>query len=1249
MNVALVIDSLSIGGAERVVTDLSIGLRRRGFGVCAYFLKHAEADVQPLIDAGVVIREARSGPHDWGLPMRLCAWLARDRVDVVNTHSGAALLAAAPAAWGRQTPLVHTHHGALLQPASLYGRAASFLAALVDRHIIVAESLRTRVRGGAGAVYIANGIAEHHCTRQDARAALERMIRGPLPSPLVLSIGTLCPEKDTLGLAEAMSLVHRAIPEAGLVCIGAARGQGYGDAVRSRIDALQLHDVITLAGPAPEARRLLPAADLFVLSSASEARPLCIIEAMAHGAPIVATTVGDVGTLDPVRAAEPHWLLSPRRTALLAPPGDPPALAAAMLEALTTASGAAERAAAARLEYERRHTVDKMVDSYAAVMRQVVRGGPAPRASTPRVMMLGPDPAAIGGMNSVIDGLMTGPLGRRAVLTRCAWPPWSPQHPRRGPLARGLARGLRVGAHIGAWLRFLHAMRRSRADVVSIHTCSGGAFWRASVDVFTAAATGRPVCLHIHGGRFVEFCRTAGPARRRLIAAVLARARVVFVLTREMEEQLARVRLEDRPGGESITRRARVAVLPNGVAVSATPRFRDRPFATPRRFVFVGELRAAKGVYELLDAAVVLRERGVPFEIVLAGPSGLDGQDWSGAIAARGLADVVRWIGPVAPQDRSALLAASDCLVLPSRVEALPMCVLEGAAAGLAVLATRVGGLPELFADPPPGADLLVPIGDPHALGAQMESLALDPLRCAHAAQWQHERVRATFELGRVSERLARWCVRLRDERRVPRRASAATTPEHFDFRTALARLAYGLHERLRGRDTLTRLASLGDDAARSPAGVHRDVDDRLRALVRFAAERVPFLADRLAAAGVNDRAASMREALARLPACTKADVRAAGDAACTPQLLHAAPRAFSGGTTGDTLVFRLDRIRQAEDRAARLFAQGWFGVGVGDARAWLWGSPIEHARSTTARARDAMLNELLLDAFDLSASAVERHVERLARFRPVVLYGYPSALSILAARLRRQPDAAVLRRLRLVVITGEAALPEHVEVIRAALRVPVANEYGNREVGLIAHECPLGRLHVMAPHVYVEILRGAEAAAGGEAGDIVVTTLNTRAQPFIRYRVGDVGRWASAPCGCGVPFPVLELLGGKVSGLLVLPDGRLCHGAVSSYAMKGVAGVAAFRTHQRAADRIEVLVQPETGWSDAGAELIRDRYRKLLGVGVRVDIRTVSIIPPDASGKRRHFVSDVVVTAGDRDVSPLEDVVARAAQAASA
>jgi phenylacetate-CoA ligase len=437
--------------------------------------------------------------------------------------------------------------------------------------------------------------------------------------------------------------------------------------------------------------------------------------------------------------------------------------------------------------------------------------------------------------------------------------------------------------------------------------------------------------------------------------------------------------------------------------------------------------------------------------------------------------------------------------------------------------------------------------------------------------------------------------------------------------------IAFPAHEWLRGRPTLSESHACTSLLRYSPESVTTLVAARLRALLRFAARELPFYQAQFAAQGVNPDSADPFAELARLPVLTKADVRRHADAITWRAVPGGLQPAVSGGTSGDTLHFWIDRLRQAQSMGARLAMQAQFGVRSGDRRLWVWGSPIELRRSRLRAWRDWLINERVVDAFDMHPERMTAYLATILNYRPRLVMGYSSAVAMLAAHAARRHSPRDFAFLRVIVLTGDEAPPDDRARIAATFGCPVAAEYGSREVGVIAHECPRGRLHVMTPHVWVEVLQGARPAPAGATGSIICTNLNTRAQPFLRYQLGDVGRLVPTGCDCGWPLPVLEIQGGRITGFVVLPDGRLCHGHLVAYIVRADPSIVAFKVYQRTLTRFEVLVVVDPArFTPAVLGRIRDGFRAYFGRDVDVEIRVVDEIPPDPSGKRRHLVSDV-------------------------
>jgi phenylacetate-CoA ligase len=241
------------------------------------------------------------------------------------------------------------------------------------------------------------------------------------------------------------------------------------------------------------------------------------------------------------------------------------------------------------------------------------------------------------------------------------------------------------------------------------------------------------------------------------------------------------------------------------------------------------------------------------------------------------------------------------------------------------------------------------------------------------------------------------------------------------------------------------------------------------------------------------------------------------------------------------------------------------------------------------------------------------------------MLFGYPSSLALIVEHAQQRGVALDDLGIRVVFVTAETLYPHQREHIAAGFSAPVANGYGARDAGFIAHQCPAGSLHLSAEDIVVETLRpDGRPTAPGEAGEITVTHLATRDFPLLRYRTGDVGRLSSEPCHCGRSLPVLAEVQGRSTDFVVAADGTVMHGLALIYTLRDMAGVQKFRIEQLSREHTEVQLVPGEGLAaDAEARIERE-FRARLGAAVRISVRRVEEIEPERSGKYRYVVSHV-------------------------
>lgn len=343
-----------------------------------------------------------------------------------------------------------------------------------------------------------------------------------------------------------------------------------------------------------------------------------------------------------------------------------------------------------------------------------------------RIVMLGTALDTKGGISAVVNAYRSGGLFDR-------WPVrYLPTH-REGRAWSKLVLAM------ASLARFAGLLLTRSVAVVHVHSASRASFWRKSPFLLLSFLSRRPVLFHLHGGGFREFHeRECGSLARAWVRAVFRHAAHVVVLSPRWEAWVRAV----EPG-------ARTRVIPNP-APTVKP-WRGKMANDAPMLLFLGAMVEKKGVFDLLQAAALLRDRHPRLRLVFGG-TGVALERLKQRARELNMATRVEFPGWVDAATRDALLREANAFVLPSYYEGLPMSILEAMAMGTPVVASDVGGIPEVIEN---GVDgLLVGPGDVPALAAALDRLVADAAlgeSLAMAAQWKIERCYAS---ERVLERV---------------------------------------------------------------------------------------------------------------------------------------------------------------------------------------------------------------------------------------------------------------------------------------------------------------------------------------------------------------------------------------------------------------------------------------------------------------------------------------------------------------
>jgi phenylacetate-CoA ligase len=296
-------------------------------------------------------------------------------------------------------------------------------------------------------------------------------------------------------------------------------------------------------------------------------------------------------------------------------------------------------------------------------------------------------------------------------------------------------------------------------------------------------------------------------------------------------------------------------------------------------------------------------------------------------------------------------------------------------------------------------------------------------------------------------------------------------------------------------------------------------------AAILDAAARIPFYAERL---GRSPRP----EELSGLPILRRADVLElnASVRSLYPPGKHF-PADRSSGSTGMPVEFLFDATHQRGRFAARaryLLANGWNPL---RRNAWIVFLAIDGPDGELV-ARNSLLGARLLSHL----TPFEEQARWLEALDPVSLYTFPSNLEgLLPVIEARGTKLRSLERL----FSGSEVLDDTLrERVRRTLGVETADNYGSTEA-FLAWQCPAGSYHVNSEHALIEIVddRGAPVEPGG-IGRVLVTTLENRLMPLVRYEIGDYAHRATGRCPCGRTLPLIGAVAGRAINLFHGRDG---------------------------------------------------------------------------------------------------------------
>lgn len=430
-----------------------------------------------------------------------------------------------------------------------------------------------------------------------------------------------------------------------------------------------------------------------------------------------------------------------------------------------------------------------------------------------------------------------------------------------------------------------------------------------------------------------------------------------------------------------------------------------------------------------------------------------------------------------------------------------------------------------------------------------------------------------------------------------------------------VTKILFPFHEFLKGHKTLKYLKSLEETQWLARKELQHFQKEKFQHFIHFAKEHVPYYRSLLVS----------KTNIKEFPFLTKKIIKEEIERIVSDKA-HGLVRSNTGGSTGEPLIFYLGRRRISADIAAKLRATRWWGVDIGDREAVIWGSPVELTKQDRIRQfRDWIFRTKLLSAFNMTEETMLDYLNFIRRFKPLHIFGYPSSIYLLCKFAKKKNLTLDNLGVKVIFCTAERLYDYQREFISEIFSASVANGYGGRDTGFIAHECPHGGMHITSENIIVEAIdHKGNPLPPGKRGEIVITHLESHDFPFVRYKTGDIGILSEDACSCGRGLPLLKDIEGRSTDFILTPEGKILHGLALIYILREIPGIQEFKIVQEKPDSFKVYIVKDDTFLHGYESLIYKGFQKTLGFGAVIDFEYVSEIEAEKSGKFRYVESKV-------------------------
>ena len=336
---------------------------------------------------------------------------------------------------------------------------------------------------------------------------------------------------------------------------------------------------------------------------------------------------------------------------------------------------------------------------------------------------------------------------------------------------------------------------------------------------------------------------------------------------------------------------------------------------------------------------------------------------------------------------------------------------------------------------------------------------------------------------------------------------------------------------------------------------------------------------------------------------------------------------ANTSGSTGTPFFYAKNKFSHSMTWALTADRYSWYNLGLRSKEARFYGRSIKFKTKVQERIKDLLMNRILFNVFDLSDDSCEKYLRLFLIKKIKYIYGYTNSLILFANFLKRKDVKLknICSSLSICITTSEMLSNRDRETLLNAFGVPIINEYGVSEAGgIVAFENKNNKWELSNETQFIEMIdKQGNILPYKVEGEILITDLYNKAMPFIRYKVGDLGKLSVED-----DKVYLEKLIGRTNDTILLSNGKISPGLtfyyISRSLLESTGIIKEFIIRQTEIDTFVFDIIMDRNFKKTEIKSLEQSLEQHLKPNLTLIINRVDKIKRPVSGKIKHFYSEI-------------------------